>query len=45
MSRIAGATALSCAGIWVDEGELELWESGGPGEFSPDAAAERHNLD
>jgi len=45
MSRIAGATALSCADIWVDEGGLELWESGGPGEFSPDAAAKRHNLD
>jgi len=45
MSRIAGATALSCADVWVGKGELELWESGGPGEFSPDAAAERHNLD
>ena len=43
--RIAGATALSCAEIWVSEGGLELWESGGLGEFNPDAAAERHNLD
>src|SRR5271157_451112 len=45
MSRITGATALSCADGWAGEGELVLWESGGPGEFSPDAAAERHILD